>query len=91
MVRKQLYITEAQDAALKRKALESGVSEAELVRRALDSELIAGRSGGSRGWLPGRTEAVASLKSLWSSGDYRVQGGFDRDELYAERLERNGE
>lgn len=39
MVRKQLYIDPIQDAALKRRAKELGVSEAELVRRALDNAL----------------------------------------------------
>jgi hypothetical protein len=39
MIRKQFYIFPDQDAALKRKARELGVSEAELVRRALDAVL----------------------------------------------------
>lgn len=36
MIRKQVYITEPQDRALKRQAQARGVSEAELVRQALD-------------------------------------------------------
>jgi hypothetical protein len=39
MVRKQLYIDLQQDALLKRKARELGLSEAEVVRRALDTAL----------------------------------------------------
>ena len=39
MIRKQLYIEEAQDKALKRRAKELGVTEAEVVRRALDEAL----------------------------------------------------
>jgi hypothetical protein len=39
MIRKQLYIDPHQDALLKRKARELGLSEAELVRRALDAAL----------------------------------------------------
>jgi hypothetical protein len=39
MIRKQLYLEEAQNKALKQRAKELGVSEAELVRRALDSLL----------------------------------------------------
>jgi hypothetical protein len=35
MVRKQIYIEAAQDAFLKRRAKESGMSEAELIRRAI--------------------------------------------------------
>ncbi|MBM2827023.1 MAG: hypothetical protein HW403_1087 [Dehalococcoidia bacterium] len=36
MVRKQVYIEERQDALLKRRSKELGVSEAELVRRGID-------------------------------------------------------
>ncbi len=39
MIRKQLYIDPLQDALLKRKAQELGLSEAELVRRALEIAL----------------------------------------------------
>jgi hypothetical protein len=39
MIRKQLYIDPQQDALLKRKAHELGLSEAELVRRALEIAL----------------------------------------------------
>lgn len=39
MIRKQLYLEEAQDKALKRRAKELGVSEAEVVRQALDAAL----------------------------------------------------
>ena len=38
MVCKQLYITRAQERALKRMVRESGVTEAEVIRRALDSQ-----------------------------------------------------
>lgn len=40
MVRKQLYLEASQDAALKKRARELGVSEAEVVRRALDEVLL---------------------------------------------------
>jgi hypothetical protein len=39
MIRKQFYIYPDQDVALKRKARELGLSEVELVRRALDAML----------------------------------------------------
>lgn len=38
LVRKQVYITRDQDKLLKKKADEMGVTEAELVREALDSQ-----------------------------------------------------
>ena len=39
LVRKQMYITKAQDLHLKEKAKEYGMKEAELVRQALDLQL----------------------------------------------------
>ncbi len=41
VVRKQLYLREDQDALLKQRARELGVSEAEVVRRALDRFLAS--------------------------------------------------
>lgn len=82
MVRKQLYLTEAQDEALKRKAEEEGVSEAEVVRRALD-QALSGR--GNPSWRPGRAEASADLKRSWAKGRSSLEGPFDRERLYDER------
>jgi len=45
VVRKQLYISEEHERALKARARELGVSEAELVRRMLDGLLLDGRAG----------------------------------------------
>jgi hypothetical protein len=90
MIRKQLYLSEAQDAALKERARSSGMSEAEVVRRALDSELLVRPTEATRRWIPGRQEAVEKLVALWSDTGLKVDGRFDRDELYAERLDRYG-
>jgi hypothetical protein len=57
MIRKQLYISEAQNEALKRRARALGVSEAELARRALDALLSEGSSAAS----PRRHEALDRL------------------------------
>lgn len=43
MIRKQLYITKAQDQVLKKKAASYGVSEAEIVREALDNQALVFR------------------------------------------------
>lgn len=62
MIRKQLYITEAQERALKRRAREEGRSEAEVARQALAAHL---RPAGAR--RPGapteasRKQALAEL------------------------------
>ncbi|HET8985261.1 MAG TPA: CopG family transcriptional regulator [Trueperaceae bacterium] len=90
MVRKQLYLSEAQDAALKERARSSGMSEAEVVRRALDVELLERSHEAARRWVPGRQEAVEKLIALWSDTSTVVKGRFDREELYAERLDRYG-
>ncbi len=45
MVRKQLYISDEHERALKARARELGVSEAELVRRMLDGLLLEGGAG----------------------------------------------
>lgn len=84
MIRKQLYITEAQNEALKHRAQALGISEAELVRRALDASLTdaASKSSSRRAELDQlleRTRDLASRHRLPS--EYR----FDRDELYADR------
>jgi hypothetical protein len=49
VVRKQLYRSEEHERALKARARELGVSEAELVRRMLDGLLLEGKGEG----LPG--------------------------------------
>ncbi len=45
MIRKQLYISDEHERALKTKARELGISEAELVRRLLDGLLLGGEGG----------------------------------------------
>ena len=87
MVRRQLYIGQSQDAALKRKARELGVSEAELVRRALENALSSPAS---------RTKRISALQAVLKDAkalfkmhqppeDYR----FSRDDAYDDtRLER---
>lgn len=84
MVRKQLYITEAQEEALKQRAHETGLSEAELVRRALEAELA---SEYSRRWRPDRAEAVAALKETWRGATGRLGDPFDRDATYEDRTD----
>jgi hypothetical protein len=46
MIRKQLYMSEEHERALKARARELGVSEAELVRRMLDDLLLDGEGEG---------------------------------------------
>jgi hypothetical protein len=89
VVRKQLYMTDEHERALKARARELGVSEAELVRRMLDGLLLDGEAG--RG-LAG-TVAAEALEGFLEDADrlaesHRFQRGyvFDRNELYKDRV-----
>ena len=82
-VRKQLSLTPEQDRALKRRSRELGVSEAELVRRALDAALSgeaapAGVPAGSP-----LDELLAHTRKLGEGR--RLESGWDRDALYDDR------
>ncbi len=86
MLRKQLYLEERQDAALKARAQELGVSEAELVREALDRFLNEPDSSNSKGTASIRLRWMAELdaeldaaaRETKSSEGYR----FRRDDAY---------
>lgn len=86
MVRKQVYIEPGQDALLKRQAAQLGVTEAELIRRAIDQAGAAPRG------LPVDQDAWAKAKSIIQErlGITVPQTGrsWTREELYEERLER---
>ena len=88
MIRKQLYIRDEHERALKARARELGVSEAELVRRMLDDLLLEGEGG--RG-LAG-ADAAEGLEGFLEEADrlaepHHFQRGyvFYRDELYEDR------
>lgn len=86
MIRKQLYISEEHERALKARAREIGVSEAELVRRLLDRLLLNGETGSV---LPfGRAEAaldfLESVDRIADSHSLPEEYRFDREELYEE-------
>ena len=82
MIRKQLYITREQDRSLKRKARELGLSEAELVRRAIDG-LDRDPTSRTQGVAddPLR-ELIENMRRLASKHKLPEGYKFDRDELY---------
>lgn len=86
VIRKQLYISEAHDRALKLKARELGLSEAELVRRLLDRLLV---EQGDDTLVPGRTKAALDFLEETDriAGSHRFPDDyrFDREELYGDR------
>ncbi|MBF4509203.1 MAG: ribbon-helix-helix protein, CopG family [Aeromicrobium sp.] len=79
MVRKQLYIDDKQEAALKRHAKERGVTEAELVREALDVYLAQV----ARGEADAAWERIMELSERQAAkGPVPGKRDWTRDELY---------
>ena len=88
MLGKQCHISEEHERALKARAREFGISEAELVRRMLDGLLLGGEGGGG---LAG-AGALVALEDFLEEADrlaesHRFPQGylFSRDELYEDR------
>jgi hypothetical protein len=83
MVRKQLYIDDAQERQLKARAQELGVSEAEIVRRLLDRGLFEGISRTPRSAAEEHVEAFLS-RSKRIARKTRLMP-YQRDDLYPVR------
>jgi hypothetical protein len=88
MVRKQLYISEEHERALKARARELGISEAKLVRRMLDGLLLDEEGGRGFAWAG----AAEALEGFLKEADRLAQSHcfpegyvFHRDELYEDR------
>ena len=87
MVRKQVYIEERHEAALKRLAAQRGVAEAEIVRDAIDRAEAAVdpvRRPDPGAW----DEFAAFLNTLRQRPAAAATGRWSRDDLYAERIGR---
>ena len=88
MIRKQVYIEPEQDELLKRRSKELGVSEAALIRQAIDRLHLGAADGRS---LPARQAWEEELAYIRQRMQLRVpQTGrsWTREELYEERLAR---
>lgn len=87
MIRKQLYIEEQQERALKRRAKALGVSEAELVRQALSSVLTdEPQTRSSEATVLEQLFSEAdSISQTYSFGDEQ----FDRASLYEDDKRQN--
>ena len=81
MVRKQLYLDDAQEASLKHYARERGVTEADLMRQALDA-FLAGIAREERDAAWGRIEAFskkrAAMGPVPGTRDWTREGLYDR-------------
>jgi hypothetical protein len=88
MVRKQIYLERRHDAALKQRAGAAGVTEAEIVRDALD-RFVGHGAGAALPDLASWERALRFMKSLRGRDASTPRPKrFTRDQIYAERLER---
>ena len=88
MVRKQIYIQKSQEERLKRIAEARGVSEAEIIRRALEVEL---KYAGFR--MAYDREAMNRIIAFWEELDNRGAvepriRDWKREDLYEDRMKR---
>ncbi len=98
MVRKQIYIAEEQDAALREAAEAYGVSQAELIRQAIEKSLVGGRKVRVRYPKKMRKKAFEEFvrfsetrRSLYGKETPSQEGrGWTREEIYEERESRYG-
>lgn len=89
MIRKQIYIPRRQDILIKRLSQSRGVSEAEVIRQAIENEI-----SGSSPRQPFRDsgvweelmQSVEEVRQEW--GGKREPIRWTREELYAEREDR---
>ncbi len=89
MLRKQIYIPKRQQMQLKRLAKARGVSEAEIIRQAIEREVLltaARPMVGNRSAL----EEFLRFGSSRRATDDTTGRAWTRDELYEERLSRHG-
>ena len=88
MIRKQIYIESRQDSTLKKRAHDLGVTEAEVIRRAIDHQMVSVRLGirDLKAW----DREKAFITKRMAKG--RVSGGrrWKREDAYEERLTRYG-
>ena len=90
MIRKQVYIEERHDRLLKHRAKQRGVTEAEIIREALDQTEIRGdRSGGHIPNPESIRKVVSFMRSLAKRRRKAPAGRtWTREELYEDRIGR---
>ncbi len=91
MVRKQIYLEERQEARLKRIARGRGISEAEVIRQAIDRQVMGVSVATGRGDPAVWENALRFMRSLAARPRKGRQGRtWKREDAYAERLSRHG-
>ena len=88
MIRKQVYLEPAQDATLKQRAAMLGVTEAEIIRRAIDRQMALLGPGvrDLSAWKREKAFIAGRMAAAPRPGSRR----FRREEAYEERLKRYG-
>ncbi len=89
MLRKQIYIPKRQQVQLKRLAKARGVSEAEVIRQAIDREVLLTAAQPAIGDRSALEEFLRFGSSRRATEDTTGRA-WTRDELYDERLHRYG-
>ena len=89
MVRKQIYITRRQQALLKRLSQQLGVSEAAIIRQAIDREAAMGKNqipaSDEQSWL----DALTFMRSLHNRAHLFAEPlRWNREALYEDRMNR---
>ena len=89
MIRKQVYLEERQDRLLKHRAKQRGVTEAEIIREALDRAEISGSRGGHVDDPAAGRKAISFMRSLARRHRKAPAGrSWSRESLYDERIGR---
>jgi hypothetical protein len=88
MVRKQIYIESHQDNSLKKKARDLGVTEAEVMRRAIDRQMTSVRLSirDLKAWDRERSFITKRMAKGHAPGGRQ----WKREDAYEERLRRYG-
>jgi hypothetical protein len=89
MQRKQIYIPERQQSQLKRLSKQRGVSEAEIIRQAIEREMLLAASRPLSGDHSALEEFIRFGLSRRTTEETTGRD-WTRDELYEERLNRFG-
>jgi hypothetical protein len=86
MVRKQIYIAKRQEQMLKRLARARGVSEAEIIREAIDRQAAGSGSHRTAPDLEALEKVVQFALARRRHGSTGQSRRFNGEELYEERL-----
>jgi hypothetical protein len=88
MIRKQVYIESRQETTLKQQARNLGITEAEVIRRAIDRQMISVRFGAKdpKAWEKER----AFITKRMAKGPTSEGRQWKREDAYEKRLMRYG-